>query len=581
MTSPQKVFLLHPEDRIHEKHVRGSWDRIIDFGRAPVSTYQRWSRECNCEATSIYDLAAEINDLEELKHLLQSGLGQLIDPYGLDWWDILSVLLVSDLQKLLLVTRLAAELSPGCELHASRPDPFFAALAHRLGVELTVQSQSRVWRRLVHYRSAARSLDLAQLFQVVQDKFDPRHSIRRRLAKAPLKSRNPVILLPSAYINVSRIAIQYSACMPEQQFLLVYGRNSGKLNSLPANVCSAALDGYFTAIDRRELARLEMSWQGLKEFLISGHEEFRLAELGGVLHRIPGDLRWGIAIRNAWLNVLESHNIIGCLCADDTNPYSRIPLILGARSGVATVSCHHGALDYQMRFKTQYADHYLAKSEMEQDYLRRVCKLPPDRIARLGNKTSKDFASGKKEFAVLFTEPYHSWGWRRDEVYRDLLRRLLSAIDRCGLKLVLKLHPFESVAGHRRMLKQILPAAAMKRVQIVGGPASDELWRATKFAITVQSTTALECAERGIPVFLCSWLRDSYSGYVEQFVRFGLGHKLHSPDDVDRIPELLDTVVRSPSAAWDARDPDKLRALFNRAAAGEAEQNLAACTALR
>ena len=65
----------------------------------------------------------------------------------------------------------------------------------------------------------------------------------------------------------------------------------------------------------------------------------------------------------------ESENIVGCLCADDSNPYSRIPLILAKRNEVSTLACHHGALDAWMAIKTQHADFYLAKGEMERDYL--------------------------------------------------------------------------------------------------------------------------------------------------------------------------------------------------------------------
>ena len=64
---------------------------------------------------------------------------------------------------------------------------------------------------------------------------------------------------------------------------------------------------------------------------------------------------------------------MGCLCADDSNPYTRIPLILASNRGIPTLVCHHGALDSKMAVKVAHADTYLAKGEMERDFLLRSC----------------------------------------------------------------------------------------------------------------------------------------------------------------------------------------------------------------
>ncbi len=147
-------------------------------------------------------------------------------------------------------------------------------------------------------------------------------------------------------------------------------------------------------------------------------------------------------------------------------------------------------------------------------------------------------ANRSAPWLVFFTEPYQSYGWRIDEVYRDLLPQLNWLAHACGLKLVFKLHPFESIKGHRTMLR------ALKQhhdcgIEVLSGPPSDELWSNTRFALTAQSSIALECTARGIPVFLCAWLRDSYSGYVQQYARFGVGQVLESSEQIASIPTLL------------------------------------------
>ena len=75
----------------------------------------------------------------------------------------------------------------------------------------------------------------------------------------------------------------------------------------------------------------------------------------------------------------------------------------------------------------------------------------------------------------------------------------------------------------------------------------------------MQSSTALECTALGIPVFLCAWLRDSYSGYVQQYARFGAGHVLESPEQIADIPQLLEKRdkslhQRASSTAIDSQD---------------------------
>ena len=102
---------------------------------------------------------------------------------------------------------------------------------------------------------------------------------------------------------------------------------------------------------------------------------------------------------------------------------------------------------------------------------------------------------------------------------------------------------------------------------MIGGPASAQLWRNTRLALTVQSTVALQCAALGIPVFLCAWLKDSTAGYVEQFAKFGIGHMLNSADELSQIPKLLEHAskpVMVRPALWETVDPAKLRGLLLR-----------------
>jgi hypothetical protein len=542
-----KILLLHPKDDFPLPHSE-SWDLVVDFGRAPAATYERWRRQSGCPVVSLYDFAEEIQDLNVARDLLQLGAGSVVDSCGIDWWSVLSVEILPQLQQLILVHRLAKTLDRGCALYSSRAYSPAAVLQKLLGAEMTIREgrfQSAV-RRLRHYHGSFSRLDSSQLAQVLEDKFDGEHFIRRRFALRGPGSDRPVILLPSAYSNVSRAALAYADLIPDHEFLLVLTRRSAKPRSMPANVRLESLTPHFAATDRREITRLLESWDRLRKRLVRDAEEFKSAEETGALARIPSLLRWGFALRDAWNQIFELHNVTACLCGDDSNPLSSVPLILGKKRGLPALARHHGALDCQMAIKTNHADFYLAKNEMERDYLGRICRLASEKIVVTDSGTSSALpleppSRRVAPWLVFFTEPYESFGWRADEVYRELLPRLYSLAHEMGLKLVFKIHPLESVKGQRSMLRRFIPEQE-RQIDVIAGPPTAQLWSNARFALTVQSSTAVECAALDIPVFLFAWLRDPYSGYVSQYARFGIGHVLESPERIAEIPQLLEAM---------------------------------------
>jgi hypothetical protein len=274
-------------------------------------------------------------------------------------------------------------------------------------------------------------------------------------------------------------------------------------------------------------------------------------------------------VRDAWIRLFDSESVAGCLSADDVNPYTSLPLFIATQRGIPALAAHHGALDSRMAIKALCADFYLAKGELEQDYLLQCCRMYPERIIIGGPPQilPEPATSTKKPWLVFFTEPYANLGWRVESVYEDLLPPLCALARQCGLKLVFKLHPFESIKGHRNLLRKLLPQDQLTEILWVAGPPTTELWSKTQFGVTVESTVALECAMRQIPIFLCAWLQNVYGGYLQQYAKFGVGHILNSPDEMQHVPQLLANWKNSQSAAvneiWRTIDPVKLRNLLN------------------
>jgi hypothetical protein len=558
-----KVLLLHSDDTLPVTRPE-RWDLIVDFARTPIAVHESWAKRADCPVFDLCQFAEEIVDLHRVRQLLQLGMGYMVDQWGIDWWGVLSLEIVPQLQQFMLLQRLSKRLSAGCELYSSRPHLLATALSRLRGTQLTIlESRAQTFfHRAHHYHDACSRLDISQLRQVLQDKFDINQSIRRHFAHRHI-SRQPIVLLPSAYINASRTATSYAELLPDHQFLLVHTRSNARLTAPPKNVRSVSLTPYFVPTDKRQINCLLESWNVLRKHLVHGAEEFKIADAVGVLRRIPALLRWGIDLRDAWNQFFQCQDVTACLCGDDSNPPSSIPLILAKQRGLPALAFHHGALDYKMAIKVNHADFYLAKSEMETDYMRRVCHLAPEKIVVARPASSRRLplqrmARRSAPWLVFFTEPYQNYGWRTDEVYRDLLPRLHSLAQNSGLKLVFKLHPFESVKGHRSMLRRLIPVHEHE-IDVLAGPPTEQLWNNTRLALTVQSSTALECAALGIPVFLCAWLRDPYTGYVQQYARFGAGHILDSAEQISEIPQLLEQngkslIPRVSSTTIDADD---------------------------
>jgi hypothetical protein len=533
-----RVLLVHPEDDPPSN--LSSWDLVIDLGRAPCGWYKNWKKSTGCDVVSVYDFAEEIGDLYCIRDQLQQGSGRLVDSAGVDWWNIVSLEIVPDLLRLLPLQRLSCHLSRICELHTTCRDVLSDAVAHLCNARLTTGNAALSWRRKIAHRAQRIfNLDGHQSLQVLEDKLGLNgvwNSNRHRHY-----SGGPVILLPTAYSNSSRTALNFASQLPERKFLLVYTRMSGAVADLPENVVAEPLAVSLRFQDS-ELTGLISRWQGLQKHLSKRHEVWQVAKAVGILDKVPSLLRWGLSYRNAWQKIFATHDVAACLSTDDSNPPTRIPLDLAHAVGVPSVACHHGALDYFMAFKTVPVDAYIAKSELERDYMLRVCHLPEEKII-CGTKRKPDSrcTSGvnrDQPWLVFFSEPYSTWFWRSNAIYSELLPRLHQLAKKLELQLVLKIHPFESVREHRGRLKHLLPLKT-DEITLIPGPCTSELWKKTRLAVTVQSTTALQCAELGVPVFLCGWLRDPHSGYQGQLARFSIGELLNSVEEIDEIPARL------------------------------------------
>lgn len=560
-----KILLIHSEDDAESgPWAKVSWDRIVDLGLGGVNTYARWQRQFRCPVATLDSLRQGFDDFRRVRDLLDLGCGRLIDEHGLDWWEIMSLLVHGELETLILLQRFVTTLGAGDEICVSRPGLHASLLqCLRVGrVNVFPLRRGDDKNGLGHYFRVSNKLSARQIVDVFWDKYDAGYQLRGRLARRRAPSRKPVVLLPTAYVNVSRTGIAYAKTFPNEHFFLVTTRQSGWTENLPQNVAGAWLSSYASVRDRsHENADLENRWRSLLREL-GGVGDFEILDRLGYLDSFPKRFRRGLEVRDAWRNVLDTEPVRGVLCADDSNPYTRIPLLLARARGLPNVACHHGALDGRYVFKHSYGDVILAKGKMEQDYLVRKCGVPRERVEigapalpehweRSGQLDRTDF----RPYVLFLSEAYDVSGGRLEEFYRDILPPLANLALATGRELIVKLHPAESRNERTATLARVLSAEQRAVARIVSGPLTEDLLAKTWFGITILSTVAMECAVRGIPCFLCKWLEFWPYAYIEQFIRFGVGIGLNDPNEIEKIPQYLQQHVAGENVMSDCWQP--------------------------
>ena len=538
----------------------------MDLGKTSGFTQASWQKRLKIPVLQLDSLRQGLEDFFSIRKLLQAGRNRLIDESGLDWWDLISVHIYSALEEAVLLKRLAGELNANAELYATRPGwpvSGVALLLQRPVRAFPASPRSSTFHR---YGDLLRRFSFDQLAQIFLDKYDPRYRWRTRFVARRRDLQGPVILLPSAYTNVSRMAVAYASMLPEQSFLLVATRRSGTHFDASPNVACASLAAYAGGPEpQAEYLEILAQWSKMEQSLAVS-PEMDLLVRAGVLKKFPSHFRDGLALRNAWRNVLSREEAVAVMCGDDSNLYTRLPVLLARKQGILTLDFHHGALDGRFLMKELSSDLYLAKGDMERDYLLRVCRLPAERVVLAGpprprSISARERAPDQGSQILFFSEPYERAGWRPEEIYRELLPPLSGVARKFGRKLVVKLHPFESRQERMALLAKVLPPAEAAMVDVVEGPFTPELVRQAWFGVTVESSTVIDCSLLGVPCFLCEWLNTSPYGYAQQYARFGVGRILKSADQISQLPHMLEepSVPLSEDSLVKPMDPEWLR----------------------
>jgi hypothetical protein len=554
-----KVLLLHPDDAPDGGPWSGmQWDLVVDLGWAGRCAYARLAKILACPVRSLQELGDPQTHAAKLRELLAIGLGRIVDRYGIDWWEFATPYRAPLLDQILQAARLSEQIPRDAELVATRPHLLVQILSLIRHSEIkTVFSPAGtgLLASVKRYPRLLRTFTPAVLAQIAFDKWDTDYSVRRWFARATDLNSGGLVLLPSAYRNVTRTQIAFAQMLPQSQFLSVVTRRDGRLAVFPPNVQVRSLAAYVPRgshpSTEREANDLSQTW--LKAGMAGGTPELEIAGRLGTFKDFPKFVTNGLRVRDAWDSLLQAENIACVLSADENNPFTRLPVWLARRRGIPTVYAEHGALNFNLGLRIPCSDRYLARGEMMKDYWLRYCHLPENKIDLVAPEDAapaRNPGNKKREFIVFFSSDYESTGGRVSNFYREVLPPLCDLAQKNERRVILKLHPFESLPDRRRCVNAILTPSQRAYVELRSGQLDSTLLESAWIALTVESSAAVECALVGVPTFLCSWFDPSWWEYGKQFVRFSVAQPLESPDQIADIPNRIRESTAAQVRAW-------------------------------
>ena len=547
-----KILLLHPNDSVdlgpwREIH----WDWIVDIGWSGLTTYADLAQRLNCRVFSLNDVPNHAQHRDQLRQLFHIFNGRLLDTEGVDWWDIFSSQLYDRIQQALLVSALARQVPSGAEIAATRPHFMAHALSTLLSREIkpfAADTGSGFANRLARYAGAATTFRPAQILQITLDKWDTDYRFRRHWSPSPPASSEPAILLPSSYVNVSRVQVAYARMLPHQNFLLTTTRRSGGHVDRPSNVALRSLASYaprpFSPSTDKECDSILEQWREIQSKLFTTDDILLPAQQLGVFSGFSSFLQKGLHIRDAWRNLFSREPIRAVLSGDENNPYTRLPVVLARARNIPTVFADHGALNMTFAFRPLISQTYLVQGDMARDYIVNWCGVAANRVlaaAPVSSTQPKLVSNTKRDWIVFFSEAYELNAGNTKSFYKQILPHLCTLASQTQRKVIVKLHPFESFSGRTQFVNNSVPPAHKHLVELREGPMTPDLFERAWFSLTLESSVAIESTLQGVPCFLCHWFDASWYEYVTQFAKFSAGQILKTPQEILEIPKRMET----------------------------------------
>lgn len=189
--------------------------------------------------------------------------------------------------------------------------------------------------------------------------------------------------------------------------------------------------------------------------------------------------------------------------------------------GIPTILLQHGILGDYCQLLDPPADHYIVRGRFWQEFLsqaackRSVILNPPQTL--IPSKKSDANTESIKKHILFLTAPYPVFEFMHLVDLDDILVTLLQVASTENIKLIIRVHPLESIGYYQQIVTRLILEMTLRNIQVSysQGPGLDLLVRESAVAVTYNSTVFLDCLRENIPLVSFGWHDFSYKKQIE------------------------------------------------------------------
>lgn len=212
------------------------------------------------------------------------------------------------------------------------------------------------------------------------------------------------------------------------------------------------------------------------------------------------------------------------------NPVHEAYLLHCAKGhGIPTILLQHGILGDFCQLLDPPADHYVVRGRFWQEFLSRdarkrsVILNPPQ-----SSITDEKLDTNTEKHILFLTAPYGVQEFMHLADLDDILATLLQVASAEKIKLVVRVHPSESVGYYQQIVTRLMSEQSLHNVDVAysQGPGLEQLVRESIVAVTYCSTVFLDCLRENIPLVSFGWHDFSFKQQIENYKIFYFAHSL-------------------------------------------------------
>ncbi|MDD2580810.1 MAG: hypothetical protein PHR66_02335 [Desulfuromonadaceae bacterium] len=219
------------------------------------------------------------------------------------------------------------------------------------------------------------------------------------------------------------------------------------------------------------------------------------------------------------------------------------------KSGIPTILLQHGILGDFCQLLDPPTDYYVVRGRFWQEFLSRDAQkrsiiLNPPQTSIPSRKAA---VNADQERHILFlTAPYGVHEFMHLTDLDDILASMLQVAFKEKMKLVVRVHPSETVGYYQQIVSRLISELSLRdvRVEYSHGPGLEQLVRESAVAVTYCSTVFLDCLREGIPLISFGWHDFSFKKQIEAVKVF------HFADTLEELRSLVADGAKGKLAAF-------------------------------